>query len=79
MSRVSAAANVATLLQREGEPRERGDAVIALLTRHRDMRKAERAKLELGELALDAFDLLQAEDIGPVRLHEAADEIELGA
>ena len=76
MPRVAAAANVAALLQREGEPRERGDAVIALLPRHRDMRKAERAKLELGKLALDAFDLLQAQHVGLLRLHEAADEIE---
>ena len=53
--------------------------MITLLARHRDMRKAERAKLKLGELAFDAFDLLQAQHIGPVRLHEAADEIELGA
>ena len=76
MARMSAAANVAALLQREGEARERGDAVIALLARDRDMGKAERAELARREILLDAFDLLQAEDIGLHRLDEATDEIE---
>jgi hypothetical protein len=40
------------------------------------MGKAERAKLKLGELALDAFDLLQAEHVGFLAAREATDEIE---
>src|SRR5262245_48684965 len=40
------------------------------------MRKAERAKLEPGELVLDAFDLLEAKDVGLVLLYEAVDEVE---
>ena len=76
MARMSAPANVAALFKREGDARERGDAVIALLARDRDMGKAERVQLARGEVLLDAFDLLQAEEIGLVRLDEAADEIE---
>ena len=74
---MAAAANVAALEQREGKAGKDGDAVIALLAGHRDMRKAERPELKLWELAFDAFDLLQANHIRPVRSGEAADEIEL--
>ena len=74
---MSASANVAALVKREGEAGENGDAVIALLAGDRDVGKAERAELELGKLALDAFDLLQAEEVGPMGPDEAADQIEL--
>ena len=76
MARVTAPANIAPLFQRERDAGERGDAVIPLLARDRDMGKAERAKLARGKVPLDAFDLLQAEEIGPVGSHEAAHEIE---
>jgi hypothetical protein len=58
MTRMPSPANVAALEKCEGQAREDGDAVIALLAGNRDMGKAERAKLKLGKLALDAFDLL---------------------
>jgi len=76
MARVSAPADVAALFQREGNARERGDAVIALLARDSDVWESERAKLAQGEASLDAFDLLQAEEIGPLGPDEAAYEIE---
>ena len=71
-----APANVAALDLAERNARERGDAVIALLPRHGNMREAERAELGFGESVLDAFDLLQAEHIGLLRLDQAAYEIE---
>src|SRR5512142_2689459 len=40
------------------------------------MRKAERGELKPRELPLDAFDLLQAEHVGPRVFGEAAHEIE---
>ena len=78
MPRMAAPANVAALVKREGEAGENGDAVIALLAGYRDVREAQRAELELGKLALDAFDLLQAEQVRPVGPDEAAHQIELG-
>ena len=69
---MSAPANVAALEQREGQAGKNGDAVIALLAGHRDMREAERPKLNLGKFVLDAFDLLQANQVWLVGLGEAA-------
>ena len=76
MSRMPAPANVAALDHAERDAGENGDAVIALLPRDRDMGKAERAQLQLGKPVIDAFDLLQAENVGLVGLGEALDEIE---
>src|SRR5262245_21599669 len=76
MARMPAPANVAALFKRKGETRECSDAVIALLARDRDVGKAERMERAQREVLLDAFDLLQAEEIGFHRLDEAADEIE---
>ena len=47
---MAAAANVAALFQSEGQPRERGDAVIALLPRHGDMRKPSARSSSSGNL-----------------------------
>jgi hypothetical protein len=76
MARVATPADVAALFEREGQAGEGGDAVLALLAGDRDMGKAKRTELELGGFSLDAFDLLQAEHVGPVRPHYARDEID---
>ena len=76
MARMPSPANIAALEQREGEARENGDAVVALLPGNGDMRKAERTELELRELAFDAFDLLQAEHVRLFASREAAHEVE---
>src|ERR1700675_4823793 len=76
MPRMAAPANVAALEKPEGKAGERGDAVIALLAGDRDMVEAERAELKLRKLALDAFDLLQAEHVWLVGLDETGHEIE---
>ncbi len=76
MPRMAASANVAALVKCERQTGEGGDAVITLLAGHRDMVEAERPQLELRKLELDAFDLLQAEHIGPIGRDEAAYQIE---
>src|SRR5690606_22921497 len=76
MARVPPPANVAPLLAPERKAREDRHAVIALLPAHGDMRKAERAQFARREIAVDAFDLLQAEHVGLLRAHEARHEIE---
>ena len=74
---MSATANVAALAERERKARENGDAVIALLAGYGDVGEAQRAQLEFGKLALDAFDFLQADQVGLVGPGEPANQIEL--
>ena len=79
MPRVTAPANIAALYLGERNAREDGDAVIALLSGDRDMVEAERAERQLGEEAVNAFDFLETENVGPLRAGQAFDEIETQA
>ena len=50
--------------------------MVALLSGDRHVAKSQRPQWQLGEAPVDAFNLLQAEDIWLMRAHEALDEIE---
>ena len=53
--------------------------MIALLSGDRHMVEAERAERQLGEEPVNAFDFLEAENVGPLSAHQAFDEVETQA
>src|SRR4029079_16115903 len=79
MTGVVLAAKAARRAAGKGPPRDNGDAVIALLAVDENVIVAAPAKGLVGEELLAALDLLQAEDIGRVRIEKGADEIDAPA
>ena len=53
--------------------------MIALLSGDRHMVETERAERQLGEEPVNAFDFLEAENVGPLSAHQAFDEVETQA